>query len=203
MKIKYYIPIVCFCLITQLVQANSANSTVETDTLPFYEIPEVPVMYNAATVTARMVDGLGFRYYWATKGLRPEDMAYEPGNDGQSCSSVLEHILGLSRFILRTVKNEVHDSSREYPELTWEEQRKETLNNLKEVSDMLRETGDVSGLPIIFKRGEQTSEMPFWNLLNGPIADAIYHTGQIVSYRRTTGNPTNPNVSVLRGKVKQ
>ena len=134
--------------------------------------------------------------------MRPEDLAYEPGNDGQSCSEVLKHVLGLSRFILRTVKKEVHDNSIEYPELTWEEQREATLQNLLEASNILRATGDVSDSKIIFKRGESTSEYPFWNLLNGPLSDAIYHTGQVVSFRRTTGNPVNPNVSVFRGALK-
>lgn len=182
--------------------AKSVAFSIELDTLPFYQIPEAPEMYNAATVSARMVEGLGYRYYWATEGLRTEDLAYEPGNDGQSCASVLEHVLGLSRFILRTVQNEVHDN-REYPELSWEGQRKETLMNLEKASQILRETGDVSTSKIVFKRGEKTSEFPFWNLIIGPISDAIYHAGQIVSYRRTTGNPINPNVSVFRGKTRE
>ncbi len=186
----------------QIVFAKTTVNFNNMDTLPFYEIPAAPEMYNAATVAARMIDGLGYRYHWATEGLRAEDLAYEPGNDGQSCSEVLEHILGLSRFILRTIKKEIHDNARVYPELEWEQQREETLMNLKIASDILRETDDISESKIIFKREEQTSEFPFWNLLNGPMADAIYHSGQIVSYRRTTGNPINPNVSVFRGKTR-
>ena len=100
--------------------AGASLNTTKMDTLPYYEIPDAPEVYNAATVTARMVDGLGFRYYWATEGLRPEDLAYEPGNGGQSCSTVVEHVLGLSRFVLRTVKGEVHDN-RVYPDLDFEQ----------------------------------------------------------------------------------
>lgn len=185
---------------------SDAKSTAlinQVDTLPYYEIPAAPEMYSAATVTARMIDGLGYRYHWATKGLRAEDLAYEPGNGGQSCSAVLKHLLGLSRTILGTVKNEVQDRSKVYPELDWAGQRAETLENFKMASDILRETGDVSENKIIFKRKDKTSEFSFWFLLNGPIADAIYHCGQIVSFRRTSGNPTNPNVSVFRGKTKE
>jgi len=203
MKLKSILFITMILGSWNVLLANSTANFNNVDTLPFYEIPAAPDMYNAATVTARMVDGLGYRYHWATKGLRPEDLAFEPGNDGQNCAEVLEHILGLSRFILRTVKREVHDNTREYPELLWAQQREETLNNLKMASDILRETGDVSESKIIFKRGEKTSELPFWNLLNGPLADAIYHCGQIVSYRRTAGNPINPNVSVFRGKTRE
>lgn len=191
-----------FFTVCQVSSAKSMVNHVQMDTLPFYEIPSAPEVFNAGTVAARMVDGLGYRYFWATKELRDEDLAFEPGNDGQNCAGVLEHILGLSRFILRTVKKEVHDNTREYPELNWGQQREETLRNLKMISDILREMDDVSEAKIVFKRGEKVSEMPFWNLINGTIADAIYHTGQIVSYRRSSGNPINPNVSVLRGKTR-
>ncbi len=203
MKIKSVV-ILTFFMVSfhNLMGSSLMINSMSMDTLPFYEIPAEPVMYNAATVTARMVEGLGYRYHWATKDLRPEDHAYEPGNDGQNCAAVLEHILGLSRFVLRTVKKEMHDNAREYPELDWPAQREETLMNLKLASEILRGTGDVSEFKIIFKRGEKTSEFPYWNLLNGPLADAIYHTGQIVSYRRSSGNPINPNVSVFRGKTR-
>jgi hypothetical protein len=30
---------------------------------------------------------------------------------------------------------------------------------------------------------------PFWHLINGPMADALTHTGQISSFRRLAGNP--------------
>ena len=203
MRLKSLLFIVSVICSTQVISASSFILNIEGDTLPYYyEIPEAPDMYSAATDSARMIDGLGFRYYWASKDLRPEDLTYDPGNGGQNCTEVLEHILGLSRFILRTVKKEVHDNTRVYPDLTWEEQREATLKNLKEASDILREMGDVSDSKIIFKRGEKTSEFPFWNLLNGPLSDAIYHTGQITSFRRSAGNPINPNISLLRGKIR-
>ena len=172
------------------------------DTLPYYEILDAPETYTAANVTARMVDGLGYRYYWATEGLRAEDLAYEPGNDGKSCGDVLEHIAGLSNFVLTVMHQEVSGSRKVPEEMTWSERRAFTLNNFKEISDILRSTGDVEELKIVFKRKDQTSELPFWNVINGPLEDAIYHTGQIVSYRRTAGNPSNPNVNMMRGKTK-
>ena len=33
--------------------------------------------------------------------------------------------------------------------------------------------------------------------------DAIYHTGQIVSFRRTTGNPIDSSVNVFMGSYRQ
>jgi len=32
-------------------------------------------------------------------------------------------------------------------------------------------------------------DKPFWNLINGPLSDALTHTGRINSFRRLAGNP--------------
>ncbi len=181
------------------------NMNAQDSTLPFHQIPEAPESYTAEHVVARMVDGLGYRYYWATEGLRVEDLAYEPGNDGQNVKAVLKHLYGLSL----TIKNSVNSTPNIRPlpneELPFEELRARTLKNLKAASDGFREMKK-KGLKkstVIFQRGERTSEFPFWNMLNGPIADAIYHTGQIVSYRRSSGNPINPKVNVFMGKTRE
>ena len=56
---------------------------------------------------------------------------------------------------------------------------------------------------MVFLGNSGTSEFPFWNLINGPIADAIWHTGQVVTLRRASGNPFNSQVSVLQGKLRE
>ncbi len=35
---------------------------------------------------------------------------------------------------------------------------------------------------------------------SGPIADALWHTGQIVSFRRSSGNPIPKGVNMLTGE---
>ncbi len=111
----------------------------------------------------------------------------------------------LSRSIALTVKKEPISSAPDRPELSFAEKRQATLENIKQASDLLKSSGPggLEEMMIVFKRGERTSEFPFWNLLNGMIADAIYHTGQIVSYRRASGNPINPKVSVFSGKTRE
>jgi hypothetical protein len=42
---------------------------------------------------------------------------------------------------------------------------------------------------------------PFWNAINGPLSDAIWHTGQIASNRRASGNPFNSKAQVFLGKL--
>jgi len=200
---KYYLIILISAGFITCGNAQSDSIPAVQQELPYYQIPDAPDVFTASTVTARMIDGLGYRYYWATEGLRTEDLAFTPGNNGKVCSEVLEHIAGLSIFILTAVNKEINGTRKVPKDMTWPESRAFTLNNFKEISDLLRATGDVSDCKIIFKRGEKTSELPFWNVINGPIEDAIYHTGQIVSYRRSAGNPSDPNVNVLRGKNRE
>ena len=170
--------------------------------LPYVSIEHTPEDYSGQSVLMRMIDGLGYRYYWGTEGLRPEDLAYDPGNDGATCESLIKHIYGLSEVIYNTVAQIPTERSGDLSELTFEEYRTKTLHHLKAASELLRTNKklNLEDCQIQFKRGEKTSSAPFWNLMNGPLADAIYHTGQVVSYRRTTGNPINPLVSVFSGK---
>ena len=170
--------------------------------LPYVSIEHTPEDYSGNSVLMRMIDGLGYRYYWGTEGLRPEDLAYDPGNEGATCDALIKHIHGLSEVVYNTVAQIPTERGGDNPELTFSEYRSKTLKNLKAASELLRTKKDLNleECQIKFKRGETVSSSPFWNLMNGPLADAIYHTGQIVSYRRTTGNPINPLVSVFSGK---
>ena len=74
---------------------------------------------------------------------------------------------------------------------------------LKEASDQLRaaNTNEMEQFDIIFERDGVQSTVPFWFQLNGPIADAIWHVGQIISFRRASGNPVAPGISWFQGKA--
>ncbi|MBN4085287.1 hypothetical protein JYT89_02990, partial [Flavobacteriaceae bacterium AH-315-B10] len=143
--------------------------------LPYYEIPEYSKEYTAGTVAARMVDGLGFRYYWATEGLRDEDLAYKPSEDGRTTAETIDHIYGLTKVIVNSALNKPNTRVEE-PEMTFAEKRKKTLENIKIAADILRVSKDVSKFKTIFGN----NEYPFWNQINGPIADAIWHCGQVI-----------------------
>jgi len=201
MKMKnVFALLVLFLGMGNLMTQEMPEEMPEEMKLPYEQIPEAPDSYEAHNIMSRMVDGLGFRYYWATKDLRPEDLLFTPGNDGRNCEETLEHILNLSTVILNTSMNNA-TGSLDWSELAWEGKRAITLNNLKAASDRFRslEAKDLKDLQVKFDRNNKQSEFPFWNLLNGPLADAIYHTGQIVSYRRSAGNPQPSGVNVFRG----
>jgi hypothetical protein len=83
--------------------------------------------------------------------------------------------------------------------------REKTLKYLEQASALfLNKTAEeVEQMQVIFQRGNELYDYPVWNLLNGPLADAIYHTGQVVSFRRTSGNPIQKGVNVFVGKTKE
>ena len=191
--------------ITLLGLFLSATCLQAQDALPYREIPSYPENYTAANVAARVVDGLGFRYYWATEGLRPEDLAYQPNKDGRTALETITHIYELTNTLINATTKVPNVSNPNPPVLGFDEMRRKTLSNIKSASDILKRSSDqeLSEFKIIFKNDKGTTEFPFWNELNGPIADAIWHTGQVVSFRRGSGNPFNSKVSVLTGKVRE
>lgn len=184
--------------------ATNLYSQTGNSPLPYHQIPDYPDKYSATTTVARMLDGLGYRYYWATDSLRTEDLEYKPSEDSRSAGHTIEHIHGLSQTVLNAIQQKANVPT-EPEELSFEETRKRTLENFKIASEILKNSKkkDLKKFDIVFKRGDKSSSFPFWNLLNGPIADAIYHTGQIVAYRRASGNPLNSKVSVFTGKNKE
>lgn len=165
--------------------------------LPYYEVPEYSKEFTAGTMAARMVDALGFRFYWASDGLIEKDLIYKLNEDGRSTAETIDHIYDLSKIIVNSTLNQPN-SRGEKEEMTYAEKRAKTLQNLKQAADILRNSDDISKFEIIF--GEQ--KIPFWNNVNGPISDAIWHCGQLAVYRRVTGNPMNSKVNHFTGKVR-
>ena len=172
------------------------------DELPYYHVPEYYETYTVGTVSARMIDGLGFRYRWSTEDLREEDLAFRPSDGARTVMETIDHIYGLSKIIINTVSEVPTDFTTEPLELSYLEKRTQTLQNFKRASDILNEINDLDELKIKFVSKNGTREYPFWNLINGPIEDAVWHSGQLVSFRRSSGNPINPKVSFLTGKVR-
>ena len=179
-----------------------SQETEKNEALPYYEIPEYTNEYTIGSVTARMVDGLGFRYRWATEDLRVEDLNFKPSIDARSTGETIDHILSLSRVIVNSTLKKPTDFKIKHPELTFLQKRQETLENFKKASDILMKATSLEDLKIQFIFEGGSREYPFWNNINGPIADAIWHCGQIASFRRSSGNPIDSKVQFLQGKIK-
>ena len=200
---KYLFIIFAVCLTTCTTTAQTKK--MDDAPLPYAEIPPAPEQFTAGSTVARTIDGLGYRYYWATDGLTAAQLNYEPGNEGRKTADVLEHLHGLSIMILNATLQRPNINSVSSTPTNFDELRAATLRNFYRASQILRTatTEDLANFNIVFQRGEKQSSFPFWNVLNGPLSDALTHVGQIVSYRRSAGLPQNPKVNVFAGKNRQ
>ena len=177
---------------------NTMNSQ---EKLPFYEITEIPNEINSTNLMVRMIEGLGFRYHWATENITEKDLKYRPSKDAMSNYETIEHIYDLSNTIYNSSKSLPNIRSQKKTSMDFISLRKETLNNLKLTHEVFTSFNDedLKNVKIIFQGNSGNYEFPIWNLINGPISDAIYHTGQLVSFRRTSGNPIPKGVNVFLG----
>jgi len=184
-----------------LILTLTITSMKSQEKLPFYEIAEAPDKINSTNIMLRMIQGLGFRYHWATEGLTKKDLKYRPSNDAYSNYETIEHIYKLSKMIYNSTKSSPNIRSENKVPTDFISLRKKTLNNLKLTAETLASFSDkdLKNIKVIFQGDTGNYEFPIWNLINGPISDAIYHTGQLVSFRRTSGNPIPKGVNVFLG----
>jgi hypothetical protein len=190
----FFVALVCF---VALPTVNYAQQKL----LPYHQLPDAASAYSAGTVASRMVDGLGFRFYWATEGLRSEDLLFKPGKDARTSRETLEHIYSMSFMILNATTGAIN--SDEKLDLSFDELRKRTLENFKSASDNLRKSSDdvLKNYAAKFKSGEQLVTRPFWDMISGPIEDCVWHVGQIVTFRRSSGNPLSDRINFFTGTV--
>jgi len=169
-------------------------------TIPFYTLPEQPETTSSTQVISRLVDGLGFRYHWATEGLREIDYAFKPCESSQSLKELLIHIYQLSCLANRVFggQHPVKTSFENNASI-----RLETLAQYEALSIKLKSMDDHELSQCTFKPGRSEHDFPFWYMINGPLADALTHVGQITSWRRIAGNPQSKGVNVFLGKKIQ
>jgi len=169
--------------------------------LPFSSIGNYSDSFTPTTVLSRIIEGIGFRFYWATEGLRKIDLDYKPCEDGRSCYETIEHISMLTDAICDAFAGRIYDFSNQ--KSGFEDYRNGALSNLKLIFNALEENPDFSKISVRLNYNGQDIVTPFWNLINGPFSDIIYHTGQVVAFRRITGNPINQGVNVFIGQVME
>jgi hypothetical protein len=104
-----------------------------------------------------------------------------------SILQLVQHIWGLANWINLSITGEKKERPSEFQQL-----RIATLDLIVSTRRIVAETS-------ADELGRITIEgLPFWHILNGPLADAITHVGQINSFRRLAGNPT-PSANVFTG----
>ena len=185
---------------------GSYHLTIMSQTSEYFkDISEYPTEINNGNIISRMINGLGYRYYWATEKLRENDLRYRPSNDAYSTKETMVHIFTLSKTLYNTTLSKINERPDIDIPSDYENIRNETLQFLEKASKNFSNLNseELNQMKIKFNREGTIKSFPIWNLLNGPIADAIYHTGQIVSFRRTTGNPIDSSVNVFMGSYRQ
>lgn len=195
-----YVSLIAFVV---LINTNLMAQETDKNELPYYQVPEYYSEYTVGTVVARMIDGLGFRYRWATEDLREKDLLFRVSEDGRTIEETMDHIFGLSNVILNAALEQPTNFTKEKSILTSIEKRKQTLENLKQASQIFQKTTDLEKYKLTFISKNGQSEYPFWNNLNGPIEDAVWHAGQLVMMRRASGNPLRKGINFLRGTVRE
>ncbi len=203
MKLVFLFTALSVISLTALSQKKIKPSDMED--ISHLAIPEYPEKYSAGLVAARVVDGLWFRFYWATEGLRKEDLSYRPGPEVRNTEETVDHILGMTGLLLNATLMKVNEGGRGYSNLSYEEKRQLALDNIEQASKILKQSSakDIENYKVVFQNQDGTREYPFWNLLNGPIIDCVWHCGQIVSFRRSSGNPFNGKASMFQGRLRE
>ncbi|MDW3652211.1 MAG: DinB family protein [Bacteroidia bacterium] len=168
----------------------------------FQEITQAPNTFNGTNSLVRIIDGAGFRYYWATENLSEEDLQFSPGNEGRNLLQTLAHLDYMASFVCNTLEGKVTSFPEQENGLSFEKLRKTTLHKLDRIKNLLSQCSDEDFQSKKIKCSVQGNAMEFdiWNMIHGPLVDIIYHLGQVVSFRRSSGNPIDPGVQPFMGK---
>ena len=161
--------------------------------LPFEDISKTPVELTATNTLLRVVEGLAFRYRWATENLSEENIKFKPHPTSMNIEEVNAHIFDLVDSTYRVFGGEKQnkDSLNSFQQI-----RKKSLLVLADLSERLKEMSDEDFSEI---EKNTSRKLPFWYWINGPLADALTHVGQITSWRRIAGNPQLKGVNVFIG----
>ena len=145
----------------------------------FRSVDHYPDRNDACGIVMRLIDGLGYRLYWATEELRDCDYAYSAGEGTKTIGELIKHIWELVNWIHLNV---CHQSTENSCPGNVQGQRDNIFELLYQIRNSLS-TMDQKDLFQVAIEGK-----PFWHIINGPLSDALSHTGQIASFRRLNGN---------------
>jgi hypothetical protein len=147
--------------------------------LPYSSVEEYPSEVTAPAILVRMLDGLGFRFRYATEDLTAHDYHWRAGNESRTIAEIVEHIWGLMNWIGVNVLGAAASRPDEA-----EAQRRHVLELILKLRAHFEQidAAELSRITI--------EDLPFWHIINGPLSDALTHVGQINTLRRLAGNPT-------------
>lgn len=178
--------------------------------LPYAELPEYPQSMTAGTVLSRMIDALAFRFRWATEALTAAEFEFKVGEGIFSIREATGHILFLADRINRTVGGALPEGAQVLTKVDGSSESGPPSSDAQELRRLiLAHLASASARASALSAEELATcqieimpgrVFPIWNMINGPLADALTHVGQINSWRRMAGNPT-PKANVFLGRA--
>ena len=66
--------------------------------IPYESVETYPEKISATAIMIRMLDGLGFRFRYATEGFTLQDYQFSPGHDCRTIGEIIEHYLGTAQL---------------------------------------------------------------------------------------------------------
>ena len=151
----------------------------------YKQLPSPPEQLSAGTILKRLLDGSGFRYSIAVDTLDKTLHDFRPVDSSMSIYEVNQHIFHLFRLTAKSLSLNppiVHGDS-------FEIYRDNVFILITAISECLGEISDddLARVNVHLKRLDK--DFSFWYLINGFLADALTHIGQIISWRRIAGSP--------------
>ncbi|MFH2037290.1 MAG: hypothetical protein ABIJ45_12870 [Candidatus Zixiibacteriota bacterium] len=158
-------------------------------------IPKLPEKVNGANVLVRVIDGAANRFKWSMEGLDESMSNFRPVEGSMNLGELVNHIFILAAWLYKSF---VDRSFSEEPTGGIHDKKMRTLEILYKIREHLLDMDDSELAKITIAHNWSDEKIPFWLLINGPIADILTHVGQICSWRRMAGNPI-PRANLFRG----
>lgn len=155
--------------------------------IPYESVETYPENVTATSIIVRVLDGLGFRFRYATEGLTPQEYQFTPGQGCWTIGEMVEHVWGLLNWICQNIFGEGETRPQDA-----ESQRLHCLELILKLRAYFDQIDEAELARVTIE------DLPFWHLINGPLSDALTHTGQINTLRRLAGNlPIKARVFLL------
>jgi hypothetical protein len=149
-------------------------------------IPDPSDTYTATTVTIRMLQAVEYRFCRATQDLDASHYDFRPTPDAMPLGDLISHIGDLVTWTAASLSVDCEKPGTDLDAI--QDILQKTAGQLETMSD-----ADLTAVKLGGTR-------EFWYAINGPIADALTHIGQINTYKRLIGiTPTSG--SYLDGKA--
>jgi hypothetical protein len=170
---------------------------MSTPAFDFRSLPPGPETVTGSAVLVRLVEGIGFRFAWATEGLREPDLSCRPTPETMSIAELAAHVRDLVTWVAIAAGAVPADTKPPASPPPFASVRQRTLEVLSLLRARLADMsdGDIGTIRI----GSRAGPVPWPHIVNGPLSDALTHIGQINVIRRSSGNPV-PKANVFLGR---